>query len=978
MTLETGLRKFRRAIIIGMGGSGQKVLVNLKRMFIDNYGMIPPCIQLIAFDTTSVKDRVYSLRKKKDIELSDNEFFYMQCIDPVQFIKSSAHVQEWFIPMKIASISSGAHGVRQVGRIGMYANIDMVKTKIQKAFDKIMGFETSNEMEEHGWDVDLNKQPEFYLASSLAGGTGSGTFIDLALLARTIMPTAVISGYFILPWIYTQYPATSRVRGNAYAALKELEYLMGMELSKTSDIKINFGNLSREVDRPPFDLFHLIDGRNLQGACIKDPQKLASVIADGLFLMLSSAGGDIASDTIDNLLQMLGDIPLKIWGDKIARFTSLGTATLKYPAEELHTIKYLKDFRYLIHSLRSTASEVIEVPNQQYIQNSVNKFIDRNGLYCNKETSIEEKIINIEDLELNVRLNENTPFSKSRIIALLNNRAFIKEEDLKEATEGAENRTTDEISYLRNKINSYIFKNKEKERNAEVNPGFTKNLLKKITSRMQDLRQEFEKDKALCQKKIKDCGHQKDILQKEVESIKFFYSKSQKRITCQAYMDNLNEINQAKARIVQIDLCLKIVDSVIDIFEKELPEFQSASASLNKENEILNRIEDQVEIDLNAAEKNLKNLESALFTRIVMPGDEEFFKKLDSITSIAPEDLFVKLEKTRPVFFEQNLNEIYNDLIRVLQEENQWILKPDVCEIMVKLHSNEFNLHLTRLMQLSQPMLKFDRGQLSEVRQSHIVPISIIALPDLKYRDKIDSVLGSIRNNYSLTYEPNYVQSNTEQDFGASKYCLSIVNYFSAVPAYALEDINDFKQNYEATLNPSCHIGRDYEFITEDLFPEELISSQAFKMLTFALIPELNIIKDDKLEKGHLYTIPSDLIDEEEPLLYTTFIELLQDLQADDELVVALKSALIKSSEKNEEDGRDSKAKIPGYVESYMEEMKKRFNSRDFTKVITGRFYAHEIKYLEEYLYYTAKRRIKRKEDAVTLKKYLQGNLPII
>ena len=42
MNVEIGLKKFRRAIVIGMGGSGQKVLINLKRMFIDHYGVAPP------------------------------------------------------------------------------------------------------------------------------------------------------------------------------------------------------------------------------------------------------------------------------------------------------------------------------------------------------------------------------------------------------------------------------------------------------------------------------------------------------------------------------------------------------------------------------------------------------------------------------------------------------------------------------------------------------------------------------------------------------------------------------------------------------------------------------------------------------------------------------------------------------------------------------------------------------------------------
>ena len=482
-------------------------------------------------------------------------------------------------------------------------------------------------------------------------------------------------------------------------------------------------------------------------------------------------------------------------------------------------VKYLKDIRRLIQLLRATASEVYESPNHQEVSNTVTQVIDRNGLYCDKEASFEKKILNIEDLELNVILNPSTPFSKSRIVSLLNSRADNKLEDLQYAKETAEDRTADEISRITQQIKRFIFKSNEKEKDTSVSAGFTKSSILHLTSKMETLRETFEADKASCQKKINDCESLKEALRDQVDAIKFFYSKSQKRSICQAYMDNLNEINQAKARILQVDLCLKIIDALIDQLEKELPGFSSTSESLGKENDILNKIENQVETDLEAAEKNLDNLESELFTRVVMPGDDAFLQKLDSSLSMDPELLFQKLGKTRPALFEQDWVSIYNDIAEIIQEENQWILKPDVCSVMENLSAPEYNLHLTRLMQLSQPMLKFDRGLLSPERQSHIVPISIVAVPDMKYRDKIETVLGKIRNNYSVTYEPNYVQ--TDNEFGSGKYSLSIVNYFSAVPAYVLDDIKDYKQRYEATLNPSCHIGREYEFITEDLFPEE-------------------------------------------------------------------------------------------------------------------------------------------------------------
>jgi hypothetical protein len=298
------MRKFRRAVIIGLGGSGQKVLINLKRMLIDSFGQVPQCIQLLAFDTSNERAASYSVREGRDIKLTNNEFLHLSCQNPITFIQSSPQVQEWFIPMDVSSIVAGAQGVRQVGRIGLYANIAAAKGLLEQAFRTVNSAPTINKMNQFGWDVDQSRPAEIFISSSLAGGTGAGTFIDAAMMCRYIEPTATISGYFIMPWIYLKYPATARARGNAYAALMELEHLMNINITDGNRFKVDFGDFKGEINRPPYDLFHLIDGRNINGVVIEDPHSLASVISSGIFQTLGAIGGP-ADDIMVNLLKML-------------------------------------------------------------------------------------------------------------------------------------------------------------------------------------------------------------------------------------------------------------------------------------------------------------------------------------------------------------------------------------------------------------------------------------------------------------------------------------------------------------------------------------------------------------------------------------------------------------------------------------------------------------------------------------------------
>ena len=72
---------------------------------------------------------------------------------------------------------------------------------------------------------------EVYVISSLSGGTGSGSFLDVGFMARHLMRGSVskIYGFFLLPRVFGGLPATGRRNANAYAALKELDYYMGLD-----------------------------------------------------------------------------------------------------------------------------------------------------------------------------------------------------------------------------------------------------------------------------------------------------------------------------------------------------------------------------------------------------------------------------------------------------------------------------------------------------------------------------------------------------------------------------------------------------------------------------------------------------------------------------------------------------------------------------------------------------------------------------
>src|SRR5271157_5909135 len=47
----------RPTLLIGLGGTGQKVLVQLKARFMKNYGQVPPAVEFLCFDTDQTAEQ---------------------------------------------------------------------------------------------------------------------------------------------------------------------------------------------------------------------------------------------------------------------------------------------------------------------------------------------------------------------------------------------------------------------------------------------------------------------------------------------------------------------------------------------------------------------------------------------------------------------------------------------------------------------------------------------------------------------------------------------------------------------------------------------------------------------------------------------------------------------------------------------------------------------------------------------------------
>jgi len=269
-------------MVVGVGGMGTNTVRAVKRRFRNVWGgdQLPGMIQLMALDTEPLVNRL-------DQEpLFADEFAYMGKFDATRLIANLDQHPEiarwWNYPsIPLGYIHNGAKQLRPIGRLSFFRNYvtfkQLLETKLAN-LDKIRDMETA---QNRGFPVVGNYQL-IYVVSSLCGGTGAGMFLDTVHRIRAqVRNNARIVGVFYLPDVLEAEISSDlqrrRIRANAYAALKELNYFQ-----ETQEFRALYPSEQRELpDTPyaPFDFIFLVGRTNRDGRSLarkSDAEQMAA------------------------------------------------------------------------------------------------------------------------------------------------------------------------------------------------------------------------------------------------------------------------------------------------------------------------------------------------------------------------------------------------------------------------------------------------------------------------------------------------------------------------------------------------------------------------------------------------------------------------------------------------------------------------------------------------------------------------------
>lgn len=326
--------KLTKTLFVGLGGTGVKSILRTKQCFMDAYGEIPPMIAFLAIDTDKgIRNIVLKSRSGKDVALSDSELCFCGITGSALDIFNHAPNRFSWIPKRNIDFlgglrNEGAKQVRSNGRFLIRYNAESLSKAIAGKVAQIARPLPHDSRFIYDHNKDGMEYPTIInIVGSVAGGTGSGTMIDMIVLASETLKSQG-SSFRIQPWIVLPEvfrtmvpgPPSANVYQNAYGALRELDYLYHIPTNNTNPVDFGFKQinyLAEEVD----DAF-VINNANKAGVVLQHIDDVTDSIGRCMFLPSNEVNS--VTDNINAVRFVYGV------GNKKAHYKSAGSAELVY------------------------------------------------------------------------------------------------------------------------------------------------------------------------------------------------------------------------------------------------------------------------------------------------------------------------------------------------------------------------------------------------------------------------------------------------------------------------------------------------------------------------------------------------------------------------------------------------------------------------------------------------------------------------
>ncbi|MCR4586960.1 MAG: tubulin-like doman-containing protein [Lachnospiraceae bacterium] len=322
-------------LIVGLGGKGSDVALRVSRMVTEEQRQR---IAFVVFDTD-----VNELRQIK----AKNPFVHTvqtsTKLSVGEYLDIDTHARDTWFPVNAIlnskTLTEGAGQVRAVSRMAFETALRAGKMEeLHQAIQSLYKLEGE----------EYQQALRVIIVSSLAGGTGSGLILPVALYIKNFLATRfrqsanITRGFFLLPEVfYSVIPSQverNNLKSNAYATLREIDAFMMKGDATLPDrfkktVRMEFPSVSsgdyEEYNVRPFDFCFLFDAQNSDGMKLNSFSQYLDHAANCIYAQSIGPMNKRSNSSEDNTIRKL------VSERGRNRYAGAGTSMLIYPTTDV-------------------------------------------------------------------------------------------------------------------------------------------------------------------------------------------------------------------------------------------------------------------------------------------------------------------------------------------------------------------------------------------------------------------------------------------------------------------------------------------------------------------------------------------------------------------------------------------------------------------------------------------------------------------
>ena len=775
--------KIKRCLYVGLGGTGMNALLHTKKMFIDTYGEVPPMIGFLGIDTDggAYKKSLPSI-KGEPVTLDPKEQMPILVKKARPYYDENKEAFAWIPEENLYALTSmelGAGQVRTNGRFAFTINYADLCRKVDTVLAQITNAHIINNDK---YEL-LGNNTEIHMVFSVCGGTGCGTFVNMAYLLRDRAPQCKLTGYAVLPDVFKHmsHAGMAKVAPNAFGAIEDLDYLMHMGIG-SKPIKLEYLKGSYEIKDRPFNSVIFIDNKNDRGDTYTHVDELAEMISLALVTSageLSSASASVSDNIEKNIREGSMDIE-----NKKAWAAGMGVCEIIYRGQDLSEIYAIKAAKNLIDRFFNSCQDANLIANNWIDSPNVN--IRENNNYDHVIDYICDKM---PKYELTVNDYGNPKPEVEQNLAI--NR--IKDEDVNKKINDLTTRVRTELRKL---IIEHI--------NQECGISTVKNVLEAIEDQIDIFLEEMTKEK-------EDFLSREPMLQSALDTTcadlseydgKFFKKKGK-------LDDMANDVSDACRALCTCKLEIIRRTAAITIFNNLKGVLAEANRKVNLISESMMSVSRDLATRLARIQNNVGKAPATFQIDLAQ-------NSINSVAIVADEiqiPEFVKdlrLEGKLYGFTDLSNDEIEEHILKYtkrLHTARNW-RETGIDDILDKMPAEEFD-RITRIaIEKAMPLFRYDyRGHMPKERPQDSF---FVGVPN-----KVNNRL------YKNDYFKSKLTGTMDVDFASIGVNDRIIIYrqIGVVPAYTIAALPEYQKEYE-----QCSVDCHYDYALETRMQREEFS----------------------------------------------------------------------------------------------------------------------------------------------------------